>query len=379
MYTLKDGYYLINLIKSVLNDTAVQEKPVDVNFENVYELACAHEVAGISFLGVQKLENKCDKDLYEKWKNKYYLGLERDFEQSVAGDKIEKLLFENGFKFLSAQGREVKKYYPSTELRMMSDIDFIVEKEKLSEIKTLLLLNGYTLTDENVEEISVTDGINYIEIHTDFFYSSRTFQNGITCRSVMSNPFKIALTDNGLRFYLSNTDLYLFNVLHCYKHYLSSGAGIRRIMDIYVLRREVKNVDYERIGILLDRAGLGKTDENVTNLALSWFGNTDFAFDENLAKTVFLSENHGSRQVVAERRYKKERNKRKPFAKIRYAFSRFFIDKNTCYKLYPFCKKHRYPLFLCWIHRFNHLIFHPKKSAQALKELSVKDEEKTDN
>ncbi len=374
MYSLKDGYYLINLIKSVLNDTCAQEKPIDVNFENVYELACAHEVAGISFLGVQKLENKCDDILFKKWENKYLLSIERDFEQTVAGDKIELLLSENGYKHLSAQGREVKKYYPSPELRMMSDIDFIVQKEKLSEIKTLLLSNGYTLTDENQEEISVTDGINLIEIHTDFFYSQRTFQNGVKCLSVLNNPFKIALTNDDLTFFLDDTNLYLFNVLHLYKHFLSSGAGIRRIMDIYVLKRELKNVDYERIGILLDRAGLGEIDKNITNLALSWFGNTDKIFDENLAKTVFLSENHGSRQAVAIRRYKKEKDKRKPFAKIRYAFSRFFIDKTTCYKLYPFCKKHRYPLFLCWIHRFNCFIFHPKKSAQALKELSVKDE-----
>lgn len=376
MYSLKDGYYLINLIKSVLNDTCAQEKPIDVNFENVYELACAHEVAGISFLGIQKLENKCDKDLYEKWKNKYLLSIERDFEQTVAGDKIELLLSENGYKHLSAQGREVKKYYPSPELRMMSDIDFIVQKEKLSEIKTLLLSNGYTLTDENQEEISVTDGINLIEIHTDFFYSQRTFQNGVKCLSVLNNPFKIALTNDDLTFFLDDTNLYLFNVLHLYKHFLSSGAGIRRIMDIYVLKRELKNVDYERIGILLDRAGLEIIDADLTNLALSWFGNTDKIFDENLAKTVFLSENHGSRQAVAIRRYKKEKDKRKPFAKIRYAFSRFFVDKKTCYKLYPFCKKHRYPLFLCWIHRFNCFIFHPKKSAQALKELTVKDERK---
>lgn len=376
MYSLKDGFYLINLIKSVLNDTCAQEKPIDVNFENVYELACAHEVAGISFLGVKKLENKCDDILFKKWENKYLLSIERDFEQTVAGDKIELLLSENGYKHLSAQGREVKKYYPSPELRMMSDIDFIVQKEKLSEIKTLLTLNGYTLTDENQEEISVTDGINLIEIHTDFFYSQRTFQNGVKCLSVLNNPFKIALTNDDLTYFLDDTNLYLFNVLHLYKHFLSSGAGIRRIMDIYVLKRELKNVDYERIGILLDRAGLGEIDKNITNLALSWFGNTDKKFDENLAKTVFLSENHGSRQAVAIRRYKKEKDKRKPFAKIRYAFSRFFIDKTTCYKLYPFCKKHRYPLFLCWIHRFNCFIFHPKKSAQALKELTVKDERK---
>lgn len=379
MYSLKDGYYLINLIKSVLNNTIAQEKPIDVNFENVYELACAHEVAGISFLGIQKLENKCDKKLYEKWKNKYLLSLERDFEQAVAGDKIESLLSENGYKHLSAQGREVKKYYPSPELRMMSDIDFIVEKDKLSEIKTLLLLNGYTLIDENLEEISVSDGINYIEIHTDFFYSQRTFQNGVKCLSVLNNPFKIALTKDNLTYYLDDTNLYLFNLLHLYKHYLSGGAGIRRIIDVYVLKRELKNVDYERIGILLDRAGLGELDKNITNLALSWFENSDILFDENLAKTVFLSENHGSRQVVAKRRYKKEKDKRKPFTKIRYAFSRFFIDKKSCYKLYPFCKKHRYPLFLCWIHRFNCFIFHPKKSVQALKELSVKVEKKDNN
>lgn len=363
--------YLITLLKCALTDEIPPEKPEGASFEKIYETAFLHEVANVIFLSVRKLRGKPDDELYKKWEKTYFLAIKRDAEQEALITFLKDLFLKNGIKHLEVQGSAVKRYYPSFDLRMMSDTDVIVEREKLQVCKELLLSEGFTVTDENDEEIAFTDGINVLEIHTDFFYSTRTFQNSVKCSSVLSRPFEKACTTDGLTYYPSDTLLYLFNLLHCYKHFLSDGAGIRRIMDIFVLQNALKNVDYEYIGILLDDAKLGKTDDDIMCLVKTWFrGEKGDEKTREFSEAVFKAGNHGSREFLTDKKIKAKEKRGKKTSRISYAFSRFFINKNACYAIYPFCKKHRYPLFMCWIHRFNMFIFHPKKSFKALKELS---------
>lgn len=371
MSKLENERYLISLLSTALSGEVPPEKPNGVSFYEVYKIASLHEVANVVFLSVRKLLVKPEEELFKKWENSYFLAVRRDAEQQALTVFLNDLFSKNGIKHLEVQGSVVKKYYPSSDLRMMSDTDVIVEKEKLGLCKELLLQEGFTVTDESDEEISFTDGVNILEIHTEFFCSKRTFQNGVKCSSVLSRPFERAVSLDLITYHADDTLLYLFNVLHCYKHFLSDGAGIRRITDIFVLKKALKNADYEYIGILLDSFGLGETDDKLTNLAKVWFSGEEWDESvEELTEEVFKAGNHGSREFLTNKKINANKKRGKKTSRIKYAFSRFFISKEACYAIYPICKKRRYPLFMCWIHRFNMFIFHPKKSFKALKELS---------
>ncbi len=371
MSEFENQQYLITLLRSALSGKTPPEKPKAASFEDVYDAACLHEVANLAFLAVRKLRFKPEEKLYKKWQNAYLLAVRRDAEQESLALSLRELFSKNKIKHLEVQGSVVKKYYPSSDLRMMSDTDIIVEKEKLGLCKELLLKEGFALLEESDEELTLTDEVNVLEIHTDFFPSGRTFQNGVRCSSVLSRPFEKAKSTDGISYYPDDTLLYLFNALHCYKHFLADGAGIRRIMDIFVLKNALKKRRLEYIGILLDGFRLGETDDKLTNLARVWFSGEEWSEQvKELSCEVFKAGNHGSREFLTNKRIKESKRSGKKPSRLKYAFSRFFIDKQTCYAIYPFCKKHRYPLFLCWIHRFNTFVFHPIKSFKALKELS---------
>lgn len=348
MSELENRQYLITLLRSALKGVTPPEKPKEASFEEIYDAACLHEVANLAFLAVRKLRFKPEEKLYKKWQNTYLLAVRRDAEQESLARSLRELFSKNKIKHLEIQGSVVKKYYPSSDLRMMSDTDVIVEKEKLGLCKELLLKEGFFVLEESDEELTLTDDVNVLEIHTDFFPSGRTFQNGVRCSSALSRPFEKAKTDDGSSYYPDDTLLYTFNALHCYKHFLADGAGIRRIMDIFVLKHALKNADHEYIGILLDAFGLGKVDDELTNLAEIWFSGKEWNEEvKKLSCEVFKAGNHGSREFLTDKRIKESKSRGKKPSRLKYTFSRFFIDKRTCYAIYPLLQKASLSAFFC--------------------------------
>lgn len=363
-------HYLVHLLNCALTDKQPEPLPNELSLEKVFLYGKYHEVANLAFLAVEKLTN-VENNLFNKWKTYYYSCIKRDIEQEEVLQEVLTALHSQGVKTLQVQGTVVKKLYPSSDLRTMTDIDLIVEKDNLQKASNILQGLGFALEEENSEEWSGTNQLGILlELHTDFFYSVRTFQNGIRCASALNNAFKYATDKTSLNCYVDNTTLYLFNLLHCLKHYLSGGAGIRRILDLYILSEKFKNsLNKEYIGEVLENSKLKKAAERLTLLAYNWFG--DKVAEVDISKTeeiVFISKNHGDRSVLVKRKLARKKVQGKKFIKLRYIFSRIFISKQMCYAYYPFCKKHKYPTFLCWIHRLIVLPFSKKKKG-ILKEI----------
>ena len=365
-----EAHYLVHLVKCGINETTPQPLPQGFSLERIFYFGKEHEVANIAFLAVEKLEN-IEEKLLNKWKAYYYSCIKRDIEQTNLLRQVLYALSSNDIRTLQVQGTVVKNYYPSSDLRTMTDIDLIVEKQNLKKASQVLLDLGFKVESENQEEWS---GYNsqglLVELHTDFFYSVRTFQNGIKCSTGLSGAFNYVVDGSQVECYTNETVLYLYNLLHCLKHYLSGGAGIRRILDLYILKQKLQNrVDNEYIGRVLERCKIKSIATRLIMLADYWFGevepNIDLSGGEEM---VFASKNHGDTKVLVKRKLARDKAQGKKFLKLRYFFGRIFISKELCYYYYPFCKKHKYPLFLCWLHRLVVLPF-SKKRKSVIKEV----------
>lgn len=355
-------HYLIHLLNCALSNKQPEPIPEELSLEKVFLYGKEHEVANLAFLAI---ENTLDinSDLYNKWKTYYYSCIKRDAEQEIMLDLVLNALHAQAVRTLQVQGTVIKKYYLSPDLRTMTDIDLIVDKQNLQKASQILQELGFVVEEENDQEWSGKNDNGYlVELHTDFFYSTRTFQNGIRCSSALKNAFIYATDKKVLDCYVDNTTLYLFNLTHCLKHYLSIGAGIRRILDLYVLKNKLKDIDKKYIDAVLTACKINNKANNLINLADYWFG--EGVLEEDISKVeeiIFASNNHGDREVLIKRRLAKIKVKGKKCIKLRYVFSRIFISKEMCYIHHPFCKKHKYPTFLCWIHRILVLIFCKKK------------------
>lgn len=360
--------YLIHLIRCALRNQQPTEKPAILSFEKTYEYGKAHEVANIAFVSVQKLQNKPSGDLYTKWKTLYAFSIQRHYNQIMARDMIVDALNNYGIRNLELQGTVMKTLYPYPEWRMMSDIDFIIDKENLDAVENIVKELDYDTKRPNGFEVDAygKNGIA-VEFHSNFFDPKSICYGTIT--DAFSTATKIG---NTYSYKSSDTIFYLYNLLHCIKHHLQRGAGIRRIMDIYVLRTNLyEKIDLKYIDDVLIKNGYKKIADELFSVAEKWFGDKISKIDViKIEEQIYQSNNHGTTQVQFRNEYSRCSHKEKQFFKMRKYIALMFPSKQNIYCAYPLCEHKKYPIVSCWIYRWICALLNSKKRHNAIKLLS---------
>lgn len=331
MVNSNDFGYLVHLLKCALNGSRPNEKPDSVSFENVFNCALTHDVANLAFYAVEKLENKPDYELYDNWRQVRDLAVIRDINQSFSYDELCAELQEAGIRTLEIQGTVVKKYYPQSDMRTMSDIDFVVDKENIKRIKPILEKLGYEC-DCHIEEIDAhrEPKIN-LEIHAKVF-DTKPFTD------CYANAFESAKSENGMKHYFADSDFYVYNMFHLIKHlFYVYGCGIRRFCDIYVLNKALKgNLDREYIHSMYETYGVSDKADAVERLADALFGNGVFTDDlQSLYDGLMNSAVHGTTVVRAKNDLNNIMQHGKRFAKLRYWLNRVFPPYDKMLWTYP--------------------------------------------
>lgn len=352
-----DYEYLIHLLICALKDEQPEEKPENISFEKVFTLGKLHEVGNIAFLSVDRLENKPVKDLYNEWQVFYFHSVQRDARQSEERAKILSLLHENKIRTLEAQGTVTKKYYPYPELRMMSDIDIIVDKENLPKINELVQSLGYETELTDKEEVNAFNhnGME-IEFHYDFF-TEHMYTPKEKYYNAVNSPFEHAKpkNDNAFEYILDETYFYLYSLLHTIKHFEHSGCGIRRIMDIYILNNALKDkIDFDFINSVIVKYGFRDSADKLFALEKFWFENIEPSVDlTDTIKDIISGGNHGTDDLKLKNELKQDKEslgidnpKRQRIKDI------IFPEKEGIYEAYPICRERGYSQLMCWIYRW---------------------------
>lgn len=356
--------YLIHLVRCALNGETPIEKPQHVSFEAVFDLAQSHDVANLAFYSVERLENLPDKALYTEWEASRDLAVTRDINQAFARDEIVCELESAGVRYIEVQGTVIKHLYPSSDLRTMSDIDFIIDKQNLDKAKEILTSLGYECTPLRDTDVNGFRPPNvYIEIHSDYFLTDDQYYG------VMKPPFD-SLDENGS---VHEEELYIYNFLHIAKHFYSKGCGIRRAVDAYLLNRHLKGrLDADYLSQYFEKAGIAGFVTDFSALAECWFG--DGVFDEKLTKMadyVFASSLHGTLENLVSNSLSKQQTNSPAAAKIKYLLTRSFPPVRRLQMTYPRLKKHKYLYPFYCLHRLFKAIFgrRKKKNLTELKTL----------
>lgn len=360
--------YLIHLLKCALGSDKPNEKPDGVSFENVFECALKHDVANLAFYSVEKLENKPDRELYDRWKQVRDLAVMRDINQQFAHDELVAELKNEGVRSLEIQGTLVKKYYPQSDMRTMSDIDFVIDRENLGKAEEILKKLGYEC-DCHPYEVDAKRNPNInIEFHSKVF-DSHPF---IGC---YENTFENAESADGFSYVYNINDFYVYNMFHLLKHYcFESGCGIRRFCDIYVLNKALGDKhDREYIKTMYDKFGVTVEALSVENLAQALFGNGEMT-EELSAMTdeIMTSAVHGTRTITVKNAMKKMTKNGKKHQKIRYFFSRVFLNYDKMVYQYPSLEGKKALLPIYYVRRVFRIAFKERYKVKRVTD-SIKD------
>ncbi|MDO4608511.1 MAG: nucleotidyltransferase family protein [Clostridia bacterium] len=333
--------YLIHLIFSAIHNKIPIEKPNNISFEDVFETALNHNVANTAYYAVEKLTVKPKNDLLKKWKYERERWILKDINQRIAREEIVTAFNKKGILYIEAQGTKIKEFYPQSDFRTMSDLDFIVNSTDFSKVKPILKKLDYlpvNITEKEIDALRKPD--IFIEIHSDFFVETE-------CKNMLFNAFAHVeyIEEKAV---LKNEYLFLYSFLHFYKHFSNRGCGIRNILDIYLLNKKLSPIiNGKFVEEKLEEYGLYELYVKVSNLANNWFDDIIENKEDlsGMADYVFECGVYGNSNVLFKNRIRKIEKEGKKFAKLRIIFKDLFLDKNTICAVY---NVERYKSLLCF-------------------------------
>lgn len=372
MFEINTDYgYFIHLAKCALNGEKPKEKPPEVSFDIVYQIARRHGMQSLLWYGVEQLNMKPDNELMSLWYSDYGVFLRQTAYQDMELDSLCYLFTSNGFDVLPLKGSCIRKFYPQPDMRVMGDIDLLVKthgtKEERNRVKELMLSNGYIadiLDDGQVDGYKKADNSDiYVEIHFEFMHNNHAFYEHFIVDWSTLLP-----ADNDGVYNMSDLDLYYFNIGHFAKNMFSKGIGVKSIADIYVMWNRFDRDEQFRLNSKLLTAGLNDFNQQLVKIAYIWFGNADDdASTELLQKYIIDNSAYGFMRNRDVLNVMKNESLYGRVDKKKYIRDRIFPSATELYGRFNI--KHRLPFLLpfLWIARVFSLLFASKEKINNIK------------
>ena len=272
------------------------------------------------------------------------------------------------------KGSCMKFMYPSPELREMSDIDILIDQDRMDEIADVLKEKGYTLY-KSVRHHDVYTKAPYMVVEAHRTMYDKTIDKNQF--QYFSSFTKTHLREGHTCTYDYNTeDFYVYMMAHMAKHFYSRGCGIRNIVDVYIylnLYRDQMNWDYTNKE--LDTCGILDFTRHMEKLAMVWLnGEEGDSFYDSLFDYMLNSGIYGKDENGVWSRFADAKLQGKEVSAGILKKWYFFPPLAYMAELYPWVENHNWLLPVAWFVRGIHGIFKKDKYKQEMLH-TIKDSE----
>lgn len=265
--------YVIHLMKCALKNEQPEEKSADFSWNEIFRLADKHMISNMVWYSVNKLKDKPQADFWIKWTEIKNKSLVKDITQRSEFYKIISAFEKEQVRCMPVKGLFLKKLYPQSDFRTMSDIDILIDTENTQKSGIIMRSLGYICKSSGTahHDVYFKAPVMNIEIHRQLF-SDITFKNlSEYYNDVFINAEKI--DDYEFVYKMTDEECYIYVLAHLYKHYSKGGIGIRSVIDIYVLNHNIyEKLDKQSLNRKLDRLELLDFRNKITDLSEVWFG-----------------------------------------------------------------------------------------------------------
>ena len=340
----KVGLYLVQLLKSVLEEATPPALPAGVCFEAVYDLGEKHHVANMAFYAIEKLETKPEPVLYKNWQETRDKAILRDILQLTERERLLVALTQHQIKVLPVKGYSLKCLYPQTDMRMMSDLDILVDDAPACKSVMEGLGDISKSYDRGNHDTYYKKPVMNVEIHRSLLAPRSSFYPYY--KDVWDQAM-VQVGEQGI-YTLTLEDAYVYQVVHTYKHYNKGGSGIRSVLDLYLAQKAyAQEMDWQRVEALLVERDIVGFYKDYLKLARGWF-DEGITPDEvqDMASYTLTSGVYGtfSQSVVNQIREESHTTTNRTQAKYKYLIKRLFMPLDLMVNLYPILR--RYPILL---------------------------------
>lgn len=246
-----------------------------------------------------------------------------------------------GIEHMILKGIEFSKYYPHELLRTSTDIDFYIAEKDAETVAENLESHGFVRTEEDENGIAlVKKPYNHIELHSHFM--SLTKEQA----QFFEEMFKNAPYEMNYRKAFDDEGNLTVALLHLYKHFSHSGAGVRMLLDINMILKN-SSIDKEKFTNKIADIGLKKFFNSVCEISDYLFEGKEL--DQKLLPALEFILNCGTfgtndtYLAINASKHSGKTSKMKNYLKSEIGFSNENI-KNK----YPLAKK--YPVLVPYFH-----------------------------
>ena len=336
---------LLSIIKSVLDK---DEKKYTIT-SSLFDEARRNNL--LPFLTLVMDENtppKAKKCLFDVYANE----IKRNNKQKEALKEIKEIFDSNDITYMCPKGFVLKSLYEAEELRFMTDIDILIDKENMEKACSLLVSKGYEQKTKSDHDIGlVRKPYIFLELH-HLLISSSSYGGKFVAQSLKRVKF---LPSSKEYVFEKREDEFIYLLFHILKHYVSAGSGIKNYIDMYLyLKRYKEEMDFSYIHQAYKETKYEKECYFIEEVCLDLFSSK---YDEFVRKVIGYG-TYGTLESL----YEKELEKAKG-SKIKWLFSKAFPPFKSMKVLYPVLSK-KLGFFLtpfCYLHRIGRLLFKDRK------------------
>ena len=388
-----DALYLMHLMSCALRGEAPRPLPAGATWDAVYGLALANSVTTTCAFAAAKAPG-IDAREAKRWRDEVYRNAVRHEAFAAERAAIFAEMDAAGLAHMPVKGVVTAREYPRPEMRWMCDNDFlfgralpdgtvrVADEKDRTELFRIMEARGYepeTFNELYHDAYQKEPFLNF-EPHLRLSYSEDVW-GGYYADSW--SRARRADGAKGLAYEFSREDAYIYHVAHMYKHFESSGHGVRGVADEWALLNAWQET-MDRPYIDAELAKLGMVDfESVLKSAASAAIDEDAcgrvlagepeALAQNDAYTIaymLSSGTYGTLQNQARNWLRDDAAKHgKKAAQVRYLLHRLFPPTKALLPYYPVLK--RAPWLLPVVHLYRLTIRPVQKRAKLRTELSA--------
>ena len=272
-----------SLLLQVISSALFGKKAPDVAADQLMPLVNESKAQAVYPLAFSVI----DSQLQEKLSSEKYADCSEDFfRYAIAGtqnfaehSELHELMTANKLPYVAMKGIASAMYYPEPNLRSMGDVDFLVEKENVSQAGMLLESIGFAVDhgeeDDGIHIAYKRPPMSIWELH----HSVNGIPNndvGKLIKAEMSKAISTSKTVkvDGLICRLPDKLHHgLIMLLHTASHLTGEGVGLRHLCDWVVFVSALSDAEFREIfEKKLKRFGLWRFAQVLTLLGINYLG-----------------------------------------------------------------------------------------------------------
>ena len=214
----------LNMLISYLNGKKFNTE-LKINWNDIVKLAEIHNVQGMIYIALQNSSLEIPSEVLNTLNKAFVTTVTYSVQQEMEMERVKSAFKKANVDMVLMKGYLIKKYYPSSELRTMGDVDFLIRAEDRQKSDEVLKSIGF----EFVEKESGASVWNYIkgnvllEVHTSIIYQQLFL--GIDYSKYFSNVFNYIEEKSPNISEMKPEYHFIYVLVHFAKHLYRVGSG----------------------------------------------------------------------------------------------------------------------------------------------------------